>query len=150
MKYEFCWSSTVLYVTIELFILCHVWKCFGVLWVNSYQLHCPLPRESCMSEQALLPHWLCNQKHPWFGVFETETKRPQFRRRHIFKCIFFNQIVVFFYWNLTTVWSKMFNWQWRPSLIWTDYGLLYVVVVQLLTFLNLHFIMGWLLQSYFS
>ena len=26
----------------------------------------------------------------------------------------------------------------------------YVVVVQLLTFLNLHFIMEWLLQSYFS
>ena len=23
-----------------------------------------LSRESCMSEQALLPHWLCNQKHP--------------------------------------------------------------------------------------
>ena len=48
-------------------------------------------RESCMNEQALLPHWLCNQKHPS-----------------------------------------------------------YVVVVQLLTFLNLHFIMEWLLQSYFS
>ena len=46
--------------------------------------------ESCKSEHALLPHWLCNQKH------------------------------------------------------------LYVVVVQLLTFLNLHFIMEWLLQSYFS
>ena len=46
----------------------------------------------CKSEHALLPHWLCNQKHPWA----------------------------------------------------------YVVVVQLLTFLNLHFIMEWLLQSYFS
>ena len=46
--------------------------------------------ESCKSEHALLPYWLCNQKHP------------------------------------------------------------YVVVVQLLTFLNLHFIMEWLLQSYFS
>ena len=45
---------------------------------------------SCKSKHALLPHWLCNQKHP------------------------------------------------------------YVVVVQLLTFLNLHFIMEWLLQSYFS
>ena len=32
-----------IYGTIELFILWHVWKCFGVLWVNSYQLHCPLP-----------------------------------------------------------------------------------------------------------
>ena len=59
-KYEFCWSSTVLYETIELFILWHVWKCFGVLWVNSYQLAVH-SRESCMSEQALLPHWLCNQ-----------------------------------------------------------------------------------------
>ena len=46
-----------------------------------------LSRESCKSEHALLPHWLCNQKHP------------------------------------------------------------YVDVVQLLTFLNLHFIMEW---SYFS
>ena len=50
-------------------------------------------RESCMSEQALLPHWLCKSKAP-IGA--------------------------------------------------------YVVVVQLLTFLNLHFIMEWLLQSYFS
>ena len=49
-----------------------------------------LSRESCKSEHVLLPHWLCNQKHP------------------------------------------------------------YVVIVQLLTFLNLHFIMEWLLQSYFS
>ena len=49
-----------------------------------------LSRESCKSEHALLPHWLCNQKHP------------------------------------------------------------YVVVVQLLTFLNLHFITEWLLQLYFS
>ena len=60
IKYEFCWSSTVLYETIELFILWHVWNCFGVLWVNSYQLAVH-SRESCMSEQALLPHWLCNQ-----------------------------------------------------------------------------------------
>ena len=60
IKYEFCWSSTVLYETIELFILWHVWKCFGVLWVNSYQLAVH-SRQSCMSEQALLPHWLCNQ-----------------------------------------------------------------------------------------
>ena len=22
-------------------------------------------RQTCMSGQALLPHWLCNQKHPW-------------------------------------------------------------------------------------
>ena len=45
----------------------------------------PYQQESCKSEHALLPHWLCNQKHPWA----------------------------------------------------------YVVVVQLLTFLNLHFIMEW-------
>ena len=89
--YNFFWSHTVWYETIELFILWHVWKCFGVLWVNSYQLSVH-SRESCMIEQALLPHWLCNQ---------------------------------------------------RPISA-------YVVVVQLLTFLNLHFIMEWLLQSYFS
>ena len=59
----FFWSRTVWYETIELFILWHVWKCFGVLWVNSYQLAVH-SRESCMIEQALLPHWLCNQKHP--------------------------------------------------------------------------------------
>ena len=87
-KIYFFWSRTVWYETIELFILWHVWKCFGVLWVNSYQLAVH-SRESCMIEPALLPHWLCNQKA-------------------------------------------------------------YVVVVQLLTFLNLHFIMEWLLQSYFS
>ena len=87
-KIYFFWSRTVWYETIELFILWHVWKCFGVLWVNSYQLAVH-SRESCRIEQALLPHWLCNQKA-------------------------------------------------------------YVVVVQLLTFLNLHFIMEWLLQSYFS
>ena len=50
----------------------------------------PYQQKSCKSEHALLPHRLCNQKHP------------------------------------------------------------YVVVVQLLTVLNLHFIMEWLLQSYFS
>ena len=32
----FFWSRTVWYETIELFILWHVWKCFGVLWVNSH------------------------------------------------------------------------------------------------------------------
>ena len=55
-----------LYETIELFILWHVWRYSGVLWVNS----CPPltrihQRQSCMSGQALLHHWLCNQKHPW-------------------------------------------------------------------------------------
>ena len=38
MKYEFCLISTVLYGTIKLFILWHVWMYSGVLWVNSYQL----------------------------------------------------------------------------------------------------------------
>ena len=54
-----------LYETIELFILWHVWRYSGVLWVNSCppltRLH---QRQSCMSGQALLHHWLCNQKHP--------------------------------------------------------------------------------------
>ena len=57
------WILLIIYCfiwTIELFILWHVWKCFGVLWVNSYQLAVH-SRESCMGEQALLPHWLCNQ-----------------------------------------------------------------------------------------
>ena len=36
-----------------------------MLRVNSCPpLHSPT-RQSCMSGQALLPHWLCNQKHPW-------------------------------------------------------------------------------------
>ena len=56
----------LLYETIELFILWHVWRYSGVLWVNSCppltRLH---QRQSCMSGQALLHHWLCNQKHPW-------------------------------------------------------------------------------------
>ena len=63
-----------------------VLECYELTHI-SFTVH---SRESSMSEQALLPHWLCNQKHP------------------------------------------------------------YVVVVQLLTFLNLHFIMEWLLQSYLS
>ena len=58
--YIFFLSRTVWYETIELFISWHVWKCFGVLWVNSYQLAVH-SRESCMIEQALLPHWLCKQ-----------------------------------------------------------------------------------------
>ena len=55
-----------LYETIELFILWHVWRYSGVLWVNSCPpLTRPHQRQSCMSGQALLHHWLCNQKHPW-------------------------------------------------------------------------------------
>ena len=53
-----------LYGTIELFILWHVWRYSGVLWVNS----CPplfRPHQAVMHEWALLHHWLCNQKHPW-------------------------------------------------------------------------------------
>ena len=62
---------------LECYELTHIsWSCWSA--------------ESCKSEHALLPQWLCNQKHP---------------------C---------------------------------------VVVIQLLTFLNLHFIIEWLLQSYFS
>ena len=54
------------YGTIELFILWHVWRYSGVLWVNSCPpLTRPHQRQSCMSGQALLHHWLCNQKHPW-------------------------------------------------------------------------------------
>ena len=62
VKYLFIWN----YIYIELFILWHVWRYSGVLWVNSCppltRLH---QRQSCMSGQALLHHWLCNQKHPW-------------------------------------------------------------------------------------
>ena len=53
-----------LYGTIELFILWHVWRYSGVLWVNS----CPplsRPHQAVWHEWALLHHWLCNQKHPW-------------------------------------------------------------------------------------
>ena len=53
-----------LYGTIELFILWHVWRYSGVLWVNS----CPplsRPHQAVRYEWALLHHWLCNQKHPW-------------------------------------------------------------------------------------
>ena len=53
-----------LYGTIEFFILWHVWRYSGVLWVNS----CPpltRPHQAVMHECALLHHWLCNQKHPW-------------------------------------------------------------------------------------
>ena len=58
--------NVFLYETIELFILWHVWRYSGVLWVNSCPpLTRPHQRQSCMSGQALLHHWLCNQKHPW-------------------------------------------------------------------------------------
>ena len=53
-----------LYGTIESFILWHVWRYSGVLWVNS----CPpltRPHQAVMHEWALLHHWLYNQKHPW-------------------------------------------------------------------------------------
>ena len=37
-------------------------ECYELTHVLPY----PDPtRQSCMSGQALLPHWLCNQKHPW-------------------------------------------------------------------------------------
>ena len=65
------WTLTYYEIWILLIINCFIWNywiiyfvtClegFGVLWVNSYQL-AEHSRESCISEQALLPHWLCNQ-----------------------------------------------------------------------------------------
>ena len=66
------WTLTYYKIWILLIIYCFIWNywityfvtclevCFGVLWVNSYQLAVH-SRESCMREQALLPHWLCNQ-----------------------------------------------------------------------------------------
>ena len=68
MIYHEIWIllNIFLYETIELFILWHVWRYSGVLWVNSCPpLTRPHQRQSCMSGQALLHHWLCNQKHPW-------------------------------------------------------------------------------------
>ena len=40
----------------------------GILECHELTHVLPYPdptRQSCMSGQALLPHWLCNQKHPW-------------------------------------------------------------------------------------
>ena len=37
-----------------------VLECYELTHI-SFTVH---SRESCMSEQALLSHWLCNQKHP--------------------------------------------------------------------------------------
>ena len=50
--------NVFLYGTIELFILWHVWRYSGVLWVNS----CPPStrlHQAVMHEWALLHHWLC-------------------------------------------------------------------------------------------
>ena len=59
VKYLFIWNYWIIYFV----------TCLEVFWsfrVNSCppltRLH---QRQSCMSEQALLHHWLCNQKHPW-------------------------------------------------------------------------------------
>ena len=77
--------NSVKYLLFYMELFCDM---FGSV-LECYELtHISWSAESCKSEHALLPQWLCNQK-------------------------------------------------------------LYVVV-QLLTFLNLHFIMEWLLQSYFS
>ena len=38
-----------------------VLECYELTHI-SFTVHSPAHRESCMSEQALLPHWLCNQK----------------------------------------------------------------------------------------
>ena len=65
------WTLTCYKIWILLIIYCFIWnywiiyfvtclEVFWGLWVNSYQLAVH-SRESCMREQALLPHWLCNQ-----------------------------------------------------------------------------------------
>ena len=60
VKYLFIWNYWIIY-----FVTC-LEVFFGVLWVNSCPpLSRPHQRQSCMSGQALLHHWLCNQKHPW-------------------------------------------------------------------------------------
>ena len=57
VKYLFIWNYwTIYFVT-----------CLEVFWSV---MSCPLltrphQRQSCMSGQALLHHWLCNQRHPW-------------------------------------------------------------------------------------
>ena len=40
-------------------------KILESLWNVSETPPRPHQRQSCMSGQALLHHWLCNQKHPW-------------------------------------------------------------------------------------
>ena len=65
MKYEFCWIS--FYMELLNYLFCDMFR--GIL--ECYELTHVLPltrphqRQSCMSGQALLHHWLCNQKHPW-------------------------------------------------------------------------------------
>ena len=54
-----------LYGTMELFILWHVWRYSGVLWVNSCPPLWTRSHQAVMHEWALLHHWLCKQKHPW-------------------------------------------------------------------------------------
>ena len=54
------------YMELLNYLLCDmlggILECYELTHVLPY----PDPtRQSCMSGQALLPHWLCNQKHPW-------------------------------------------------------------------------------------
>ena len=55
------------YMELLNYLFCDMFR--GIL--ECYELTHVLPltrphqRESCMSGQALLHHWLCNQKHPW-------------------------------------------------------------------------------------
>ena len=58
VKYLFIWNYWIIYFV----------TCLEVFWsVTSHVLPLTRPhqRQSCMSGQALLHHWLCNQKHPW-------------------------------------------------------------------------------------
>ena len=58
-------------IWILLNIYCFIWNyfvtCLKVFWSVMSELISagPNQQESCKSEHALLPHWLCNQKHPW-------------------------------------------------------------------------------------
>ena len=68
--FDFCTKCNILdinsvdhllfYMKLLNYLFCDMFGSLGVLWVNSYQLAVH-SRQSCMSEQALLPHLLCNQ-----------------------------------------------------------------------------------------
>ena len=57
VKYLFIWNYWIIY-----FVAC-ILECYELTHV--LPLTRPHQRQSCMSGQALLHHWLCNQKHPW-------------------------------------------------------------------------------------
>ena len=66
VKYLLFYRELLNYLFCDMFV--SVLECYElthISLVTQASLSTPqLPRESCMSEQALLPHWLCNQKHP--------------------------------------------------------------------------------------